>query len=149
MARGRRTNEFGELLKEMDGVKLKTLISEANAALNDYDKKHSKARKMDEAVMMRDQTKIGRTAYILNKKEIITGPVTAISAEKIKIRLSNGKEKPYHILKLIEAQKAKEMIIEGKATMATFTSSEGDPAEETENDSVDVEDIDEAQEAAE
>ena len=146
----RRADQFKELLKDMDGIKLKQLIAESKTALNNYEKKNSAAKKREDAIILRDQCKIGKQAYFLVKKQIFTGPVIGITADKVKIEMADKKAKGFPILKLVDSQKAKQMIIEGNASMAIVASEEGESSNEMDDKPLETENFEEeAQEAAE
>lgn len=128
-----KTNEFSDFLNPLTGEQLQTLIKEAQSALEIYEKENSLARKKDQAVILRNQLKIGNTAWVKIRREIFTGQVMGINPETIKIVGSNKESKMFKIMQLIEEKTAKKLIAENEATLAEIKTKKGSANSSEEN----------------
>ena len=122
MARAKKSSEFTGVLSNLNDVQLKTLISEAQVALEIFEKENSLSRKKDKAILLRDKLTIGSTAWAKIRKEVFTGKVMAITAENVKILGANGNSKNFKIMQLIDADEVKQLIAEDAVTLAEIKS---------------------------
>lgn len=108
-SRGRKANEFTDFLSGMNKEKLYQLIVEAQAAIRLLEREDSVNKKKEQAIVKRDALKIGKPAYFLFKKEVVSGIVTNIGVDQIRIE---GSKKGWPILNLISAKEAKKLTEE-------------------------------------
>ena len=100
MGRVRKEKKYTEFLRPLNGEDLTTLISEAQVALRGFERKNSVAAMQNRAIKFRNTLKIGSEISFKEAGQVVTAPVTGITANKVQVSYK-GKRKSISIVKLL------------------------------------------------